>query len=102
MYGDAAGRGAALAGCAETAPDRAVDRQIEIGILHDDDDVLAAHLQAAMLESRRARFGDEPAYRGRTREADHRNVFARRKRRASTRPIAADQVHNAGGHSSFG
>src|SRR5882672_10949833 len=48
VNGDAASGGAALAGGAEAAPDGAVDGEVEIGVVHDYDDVLAAHLQAAM------------------------------------------------------
>ena len=42
---EARGRRAALAGRAEGAPHRAVDRQIQVGVFHDEDRVLAAHLQ---------------------------------------------------------
>src|SRR5439155_8183080 len=41
----AAGGGAALAGGAEPAPHGAVDGKVELGVVHDDDRVLPAHLE---------------------------------------------------------
>ena len=38
---------AALAGRAERAPERAFDGVIDVGIIHDDDRVLAAHFERA-------------------------------------------------------
>jgi len=35
----------------KAAPDGSVHRQIEIGVIHDNDDVFAAHFQAAVLKS---------------------------------------------------
>ena len=64
----AAGRGAALAGGSEAAPDRAVDRKIEVGVVHHHDDVLAAHLEMDVLEGRRARFGHGLSDFGRSRK----------------------------------
>ena len=63
VHRHAARRRAALPGGAESAPDRAIHRQIQIGIIHHDDDVFPAHFQAAMLEIRRARLRDNPAHR---------------------------------------
>src|ERR1700687_6021133 len=65
VHRDAAGRSAALACSSESAPDGTVHREIEVGVFHNDDDVLAAPLQAAMLEFGRARFSDETSYGGR-------------------------------------
>src|SRR5712692_5289718 len=62
VYGDAARGRATLAGGAEPAPDGAVHREIQVGIVHHDDDVLAAHLQTAVLEHRRTAYRDLPAY----------------------------------------
>ena len=47
---DAAGGGAALAAGAEAAPQAPLDRQLEVRIVHDHDDVLAAHLEVDLLE----------------------------------------------------
>ncbi len=47
---DAAGRRAALAGRAERRPDDAVHGEIEVGVVHDDDAVLAAELEVDVLE----------------------------------------------------
>ena len=53
MHDDAAGCRAALSRGAETAPQTSVDRQVEVRVLHDHDDVLAAHLEVHLLERRR-------------------------------------------------
>ena len=54
VHEQARGRGATLAGRAEGAPDRAVDREVDVRVVHDEDRVLAAHLQVQALERRRA------------------------------------------------
>src|SRR5947207_2330726 len=50
VYDDAACGGAALAARAEPAPEASFHRQLEVGVLHDHDDVLAAHLEMHLLE----------------------------------------------------
>ena len=45
VHRNAARRRAALARRAESAPHRAIDREVEIRVFHHDDDVLAAHLE---------------------------------------------------------
>ena len=47
---DAAGGGAALAGGSEGSPERAVEREFEVGVVEDDLRVLAAHLERDGLE----------------------------------------------------
>ena len=56
---DAAGGGAALAGGAERAPERAFDGKIEIGIVDDDHGILAAELERARLEAGGSGHADE-------------------------------------------
>src|SRR6266404_1892678 len=102
VHSDAAGCGAALTGGAEAAPDSAVDGEIEVGIVHHDDDVLAAHLEAAMLEFGCAGFRDQAADGGRAGKADHRNLQMLGQGRAGVGPVAAHQVHYAFGNTGFG
>ena len=85
VHGDAAGGRAALAGGAEAAPDRAFDGEIEIGVVHHDDDVLAAHFEVALLESWRAGLAHDAAHFGGTGEADEIHVRMLEHRRARTR-----------------
>ena len=47
---DAARRGAALTGGTERRPEDPVDREVEVGVVHDDDRVLAAELEVHVLE----------------------------------------------------
>src|SRR6267142_556617 len=101
VNGDPAGGGAALTGGAETAPDGAVDGEVEIGVVHHYDDVLAAHLEAAMFEFRRAGFGDQATDSGGAGEADYWNIQMLGQRRAGVWPVAADEIHNAFGDSRF-
>ena len=61
VHTEAAGSSAALAGSAESAPDRAVNRQIEIGIVHHQNNIFAAHLQAVVFETGGANFRNDPA-----------------------------------------
>ena len=60
MHHDAARRRAALSGRAEASPQAALDGQLELRIVHDDDDVLAAHLEVDFLEAWRGVLIDEP------------------------------------------
>src|SRR5882762_7023052 len=74
VNGDAAGCSTTLTGGAEAAPDCAVDREVEIGVVHHDDYVLAAHFEAAMFEFGCAGFGDQATDSGGAGEADHRDI----------------------------
>src|SRR5262249_31240245 len=99
--GHATGRGTALAGGAKAAPYGTVNSQVEIGVVENDDDVLAAHFEAAMLEVGCASLGDQTADGAGAREAHNRNLPVRRKRRASIRAVATDQIHDAGRQASL-
>jgi hypothetical protein len=55
VHDHAAGGGAALTGRPERRPHDAVDGQVEVGVVHDDDGVLAAELEVDVLELVRAR-----------------------------------------------
>ncbi len=56
---------AALACRAERAPDRSLDHQIKVGVVHHDDRVLAAHLERHSLERLGGYFRDVVADFGR-------------------------------------
>src|SRR5215472_12978790 len=62
VHRDAARRGATLPRGAKPAPDGAVNGELQIRVVHHDDDVLAAHLQAAVFEIRRTRLRNDPAH----------------------------------------
>ncbi len=51
LHNDAAGRGAALSGGAEGAPQRAFEREIEVGVVEHNHRILAAKFERAMLEA---------------------------------------------------
>ena len=90
VHDDAAGGRAALAGRAEAAPQAAVDRQLEIRVVHDHDDVLAAHLEVHLLERRRRLLRHGAADLGRAGERHDANRVAdeqRRRRRPRRRPV---------------
>ena len=56
---DAAGGCAALAGGAECAPERAVEGEVEVGVVENDLGVLAAHFKRDLLEGGGRALGDE-------------------------------------------
>ncbi len=58
MHDQPAGRGAALTGGAEGAPQRAFDGEIEIGVFHDDLRILAAELERNARQILTADRGD--------------------------------------------
>jgi len=60
---DTAGRCAALARSAEPAPDGAVHRQVEIRVVHHENNIFASHFEAVVFEGRRASLRDDPASR---------------------------------------
>ncbi len=59
---DAAGGRAALAGGAESAPERAVEGEVEIGVVENDLRILAAHLERDLLEGGGGALRDQRAY----------------------------------------
>ena len=75
-------RRAALARGAERAPEHAVEREIEVGVVHHDHRVLAAHLEREPLVHAAARLADDAARLGRAGERDRP---ARRDARRSAR-----------------
>ena len=60
-------RRAALAGRAEAAEQRALDREVDVGVVHHDHRVLAAELQARRLQVAAAQLADPRADRARSR-----------------------------------
>src|SRR6266540_5636231 len=77
---DSARRRAAMARGAERGPDDALDGQVEIGVVEDDDRVLAAQLEVHVLEpvGRGLRHCDTRLTRAR--ERDYRHVRVRNDR----------------------
>ncbi len=67
-------RGAALAGGAEGAPERALDGQLDVGVVQHHDAVLAAELERHLLEHRAAGRGDAAAGLGAAGEEDGRGA----------------------------
>ena len=93
----AARRGAALAGGSERRPDDALDGQVEIRIVHDDDRVLAAELEVDVLEAVGAGLRDRDACLARAGERDDRDVRMPDERIADLSPAPVDDVDDAGG-----
>ena len=94
-------RRAALAGRAVAAEQRALDREVDVGVVHHDHRVLAAELQARRLQVAAAQLADLGADRARAGEADlvdepllQRALEARERLGA----FGLDEVEHAGGH----
>ena len=51
VHHNATRRRAALPAGPESTPNRAIHRQVDLGVIHHHDHVLAAHLQAGVLEA---------------------------------------------------
>src|SRR5262245_1114502 len=54
-----AGGGTSLTAGAESPPQTSLDGKLELGVVHDHDDVLAAHLEVDLLERARSVLIDE-------------------------------------------
>ena len=95
---DHAARGrAALAGRAERRPDDALDGEVEVGVVHDDDPVLAAELEVDVLQVVGGRLRHEHAGLARAREGDDRDVRVAHEPVAGLLAVAVDEVHDAVG-----
>ena len=70
-HGDPLDAGACLSAVRERAPERAVDRAIEVGVVQHEHRVLAAELEHGRAKARGGGHGDLPSGLGRARE-DHR------------------------------
>ena len=66
---------APLSARAECTPQRAFDRVVDIGVVHHDDRVLAAHFEADDLVVAGTLLGDDPPGRGRAGERDQPNIL---------------------------
>ena len=64
---DAARRGAPLAGVRERRGERPLDRAVEVGVVADDERVLAAQLHAGLRQAATGRLGDRAPGRRRAR-----------------------------------
>src|SRR5438132_1535170 len=60
VHDHGAERGAPLAGGPEAAEERALDGEIEVGVRHDHERILAAEFQARRLEVAAAHLADAP------------------------------------------
>src|SRR5436190_14896623 len=94
----ARGRGAALAGGAEGRPENPLDRELEIGVLEDDDRILAAQLEVDVLQV----VGGVPhhldAGLARASERDHGHVRMADEPVADLAPAPVDDVDHACRH----
>ena len=85
-------------GGAERRPDDAVDREVEVGVVHDDDRVLAAELEVDVLEALGRSLEHLHAGLARARERDHADVGMPDEPLADRSAAAVDDVDDAGGH----
>ena len=85
LHDDAAGRGAALAGGAEAAPDAAFDGKIEVGVVQHDHGILAAQFQRAMLEALGGGGANDAPDCGRTGQRDGADFGMLHQRSANLR-----------------
>ncbi len=87
-------RRAALAGGAEAAEQRPLHRQVQVGVGHDHQRVLAAQLQARRLQVAPAQLADACTHRARAGEADLvHQVAVQRGLQAGEGGVAVGQHH---------
>ena len=96
-HDDPARRGAALAGVREGGGDRPAHGVPEIGVVADDERVLAAELEADLCEPSPGGLVDPATGRGGAGEADEVDVLVLDERSARLRPGALDDVEHAVG-----
>ena len=88
-------RGASLPGGAERSPERAVHRELHIGVVEHHDGVLAAELERALLEHPAAGLGHDPPGVDASREVDRSDVGMRDERRSRLLAEAEHDVDHA-------
>ena len=98
----ARGGGAALAGGAERRPDDPLDREVEVGVVEDDDRVLAAELEVDVLEVVSGVPHHLHPGLARAGKRDHGHVRVLDEPVADRTTAAVDDVHDAGRNSSLG
>ena len=92
---DAAGGGAALACGSEGSPERAVEGELEVGVVEDDLRVLAAHFEGDGLEGGGGTLGNVRAHFAGAGEADGADVGVLDEGVAGGAAAAADDVDDA-------
>ena len=95
LHDDAAGRGAALSGGAERAPEPAFDSQFEIGIVEHDHRILAAEFERTVFEALGRRGAHDPADRGRAGERDGADYWMFGERRPDFCAVARYDIDDA-------
>ena len=93
----AARGGAALAGRAERRPDDALDGEVEVGVVHHDDPVLAAELEVDVLELVGRVLRHQHAGLAGAGERDHRDVRMPDEPVARLLAEAVDEIDDARG-----
>src|SRR5207344_1740245 len=95
VHDHAARRGAALAAGPEAAPEAAFHRQFQVGVVHDQDDVLAAHLEMHLLEGWRGLTGHGAADLGRPGKRHDADGVTDQQRVADIAAAARNEVDDA-------
>jgi len=95
LHDDAAGRGAALSGGAEGAPEAAFDGEVEVGVVEHDHGILAAEFERAMFEALGGRRAYDSADRRRAGERDGADDGMLGERRSDFGAEAGDDVDDA-------
>ena len=102
VHGDAAGRSATLPGGPKAAPDGAIDGEVEVRVIHHDNDVFPPHLELAVLEAGGTGFADTAAHLGGPSEAHQRHVRVAHQWRPHFPAPAGQNIHNPARHSRLG
>ena len=90
-----AGGGATLPGCAECTPQYSFERQVNIGIVKDNDGIFSAHLQRTGLKAAGCFLSNHPPYLARTGKRDGANIRVLNQWPARLRAKTGNDVHHA-------
>ena len=102
LHDDAAGRGAALSGGTERAPESALNGQFEVGVIEHDHGILAAEFERAVLEALGRGRAHNLADRRGTGQRNGANRRVLGERRAHFGPESGDDVDDALGYARIG
>ena len=102
MDDDAARRRAALPGRAERRPQNPVEREVEVGVVHDDDRVLPTELEVDVLQPLGGGLEHLDAGVARAGERDDGDVGMPHEALADSSPTSVDDVDHAVGDAGLG
>ena len=98
VHDHATGCCATLTGRAKPSPDRSIHSQVQLCVVHDNDDVLSTHFQVVMLEAGDALAGHCIPHGGGSGKGDEPYILMPDKGQPYFRACTKHQIHDARRH----